>query len=131
MEKLPQNTSCSLTYVNWVMPLCVPRHGCMDPLHERVGVPIKVSSSWTPITKRQSLFVVHSLTLLFEGEVLREMPALMVASEQEECGWVVDLQRPQEQHTLQRETQVRQRVCNHFGPFPSHQSALLTAIGRG
>lgn len=44
-----------------------------------------------------------ALTLLFEGEVLCEMPALMVASEQEECGRVVDLQRPQEQHTLQRE----------------------------
>lgn len=55
------------------------------------------------ITEHQSLRVVHSLTLLFKGEVLCEMPALVVASEQEECGRVVDLQHPQEQHALQRE----------------------------
>lgn len=48
---------------------------------------------------------MHSLTLLFEGEVLCEMPALMVASEQEECGRVVDLQHPQEQHTLHRKSE--------------------------
>lgn len=74
-----------------------------------VGVPIKVSgvsrisSTSSGIIAHQNLCVVHSLTLLFEGEVLCEMPALMVAPEQEECGRVVDLQRPQEQHTLQRE----------------------------
>lgn len=42
------------------------------------------------------------LTLLFEGEVLCEMPALVVASEEEECGRMVDLQGPEEEHTLQK-----------------------------
>lgn len=40
------------------------------------------------------------LTLLFEGEVLREMPALVVPSEEEERVGVVDLQSPQVQYTL-------------------------------
>lgn len=46
----------------------------------------------------------EQLTLLFEGEVLCEMPALMVASEEEESVGVVDLQSPQVQYTLQGDT---------------------------
>lgn len=41
------------------------------------------------------------LTLLLEGEVLCEVPALVVPSEEEEGAGVVDLQRPEEQNTLQ------------------------------
>lgn len=67
------------------------------------GVQVFLLVSTSGITTHQHLCVVHSLTLLFEGEVFREMPALVVASEQEECARVVDLQRPQEQHALQRE----------------------------
>ena len=44
------------------------------------------------------------LTLLFEGEVLCEMPALMVASEEEEGVGMVDLQSPEVQYTLRRPT---------------------------
>lgn len=42
------------------------------------------------------------LTLLFEGEVLCEVPAFVVASEEEQGVGMVDLQSPQVQYTLQR-----------------------------
>lgn len=42
----------------------------------------------------------RELTFLFKGEVLREMPTLVVASEEEKGIRVVDLQSPQVQHTL-------------------------------
>lgn len=45
------------------------------------------------------------LTFLFKGEVLREMPTFVVASEEEEGGRVVDLQGPQIEHTLQVQTE--------------------------
>lgn len=44
--------------------------------------------------------VSAELTLLFEGEVLGEMPALVIASEEEESVGMVDLQAPQKEHTL-------------------------------
>ena len=47
-----------------------------------------------------ALFINLRLTLLFEGEVLCEVPALVVAPEEEEGGGVAQLQRPQIQHTL-------------------------------
>lgn len=45
-----------------------------------------------------------ALTLLFEGEVLCEMSALVVPSEEEQGVGVVDLQSPQVQYTLQTHT---------------------------
>lgn len=42
---------------------------------------------------------------MFKGEVLCEMPTLVVASEEEEGGRVVDLQGPQIEHTLQMQTE--------------------------
>lgn len=42
----------------------------------------------------------QSLTFLFEGEVLREVPALVVPTQEEECGGVVDLERPEVENTL-------------------------------
>lgn len=42
---------------------------------------------------------------MFKGEILREMPTLVVASEEEEGGRVVDLQGPQIEHTLQMQTE--------------------------
>lgn len=48
-------------------------------------------------------FIPTALTFLFEGEIFCEVPTLMVASEEEEGVGVVDLQCPQEQHTLKRE----------------------------
>lgn len=50
------------------------------------------------------------LTLLFEGEVLCEMPALVVASEEEEGVGMVDLQSPEVQYTLRRQTHGRGRL---------------------
>lgn len=60
------------------------------------------------------------LTLLFEGEVLCEMPTLVVASEEEERGGMVDLQSPQVQHALQRDAQKRE--C----PSEPRDESLLT-----
>lgn len=48
-----------------------------------------------------------ALTFLFEGEVLCEVPALVVASEEEEGVGMVDLQSPQVQNTLQTHRQRR------------------------
>lgn len=49
--------------------------------------------------------MITRLTLLFEGEVLCEVPALVVPPQEEECGGVVDLQRPEVENTLgERET---------------------------
>lgn len=47
------------------------------------------------------------LTLLFEGEVLCEVPALVVASEEEQGVGMVDLQSPQVQYTLWRNNHAR------------------------
>lgn len=44
-----------------------------------------------------------SLTFLFKGEVLRQVPALVVPTQEEECGGVVDLQWPEVENTLQEE----------------------------
>lgn len=52
------------------------------------------------------------LTLLFEGEVLCEMPALVVASKEEECLRVVDLQSPQVQYTLRRGNTLEEKVTH-------------------
>lgn len=41
-----------------------------------------------------------ALTFLFEGEVLCEVPALVVPTQEEECGGVVDLERPEVENTL-------------------------------
>ena len=41
-----------------------------------------------------------SLTFLFEREVLCEVPALVVPSQEKECSGVVDLKRPEVEHTL-------------------------------
>jgi len=45
-----------------------------------------------------------ALTLLLEGEVLCEVPALMVPTQEEECGGVVDLKRPEVENTLGGDT---------------------------
>lgn len=50
-----------------------------------------------------------ALTLLFEGEVLCEMPTLVIAPEEEESVGVVDLEAPQEQHTLERHKRERKK----------------------
>lgn len=42
---------------------------------------------------------------MFKGEVLREMPTLVVASEEEEGGRMVNLQGPKIEHTLQMQTE--------------------------
>lgn len=44
-----------------------------------------------------------SLTFLFKGEVLRQVPALVVPTQEEECGGVVDLQRPEVENALREE----------------------------
>ena len=44
------------------------------------------------------------LTFLFEGEVLCEVSALVVPAQQEQRVGVVDLQGPEVQHALRRQT---------------------------
>lgn len=45
-----------------------------------------------------------ALTFLFEGEVLCEVPTLVVPTQQEQRVGVVDLQRPEVEHTLEAHT---------------------------
>ena len=56
-------------------------------------------------------YTTGGLTLLFEGEVLCEVPALMVASEEEQGVGMVDLKSPQVQYTLWR----RKHTHTHSG----------------
>lgn len=42
------------------------------------------------------------LTLLFKCEVFREMTALVVASEEEQCVWMAQLKCPQVQYALEQ-----------------------------
>lgn len=42
----------------------------------------------------------RALTFLFEGEVLCKVPALVVSTQEEECGGVVDLEWPEVENTL-------------------------------
>lgn len=42
------------------------------------------------------------LTFLLKCEVFREMTALVVTSEEEECGRMAQFQRPQVQHALKK-----------------------------
>lgn len=42
------------------------------------------------------------LTFLFKCEVFREMTALVVTSEEEECGGMAQFQRPQVQYALKQ-----------------------------
>lgn len=69
-----------------------------------------------------------ALTFLFEGEVLCEVPALVVPSQEEECGGVVDLERPEVENTLWQKKRERKRgkkrVNKYFPPF----SRLLICI---
>lgn len=44
-----------------------------------------------------------ALTFLFEGEVLGEVPALVVPTQEEERSGVVDLKRPEVENALQRD----------------------------
>lgn len=53
------------------------------------------------------------LTLLFEGEVLCEVPTLVVASEEEQGVGMVDLQSPQVQYTLQGNKQTHEHTHTH------------------
>lgn len=77
------------------MGMCMPDHDWLPGQVFLLKCPACLDSSIT-------LCVVRSLTLLFEGEVLGEVPALVVASEQEQRGRVVDLQRPQVEHALRK-----------------------------
>lgn len=45
-----------------------------------------------------------ALTFLLEGEVLCEVPTLMVPSQEEECRGVVDLEGPEVENTLRVQT---------------------------
>lgn len=49
-----------------------------------------------------------ALTFLFEGEVLCEVSALMVPTQEEKCVGVVDLERPEVENTLGGQT-VREK----------------------
>lgn len=55
-----------------------------------------------------------ALTFLFEGEVLCEVPALVVPTQEEECAGVVDLERPEVENTLGGQT-AREREREHLG----------------
>jgi len=56
--------------------------------------------------------IPSALTFLFEGEVFCEVPTLVVASEKKEGVGVVDLQCPQEQHTLKTDRKSDRDIYN-------------------
>ena len=51
--------------------------------------------------------------LKLEGEIIRQVSALMVAAEQPQCVRIPDLQRPQIQNALER-TSARLNTVNEF-----------------
>lgn len=48
--------------------------------------------------------------LEFEGEVIRQMSAFMITTEEEERIWVPDLEGPQIQDTLQKKYEYRRSI---------------------
>ena len=78
-----------------------------------------------------------ALTFLFEGEVLCEVPALVVPTQEEECGGVVDLERPEVENTLggQSETdresvrwgeeQEKSKVCKDLESTSSESACVI------
>lgn len=44
------------------------------------------------------------LTFLLKCEVFREMTALVIASKEEQCGWMAQLKCPQVQYALEQRT---------------------------
>lgn len=80
------------------------------------------------------VFVCPALTFLFEGEVLCEVPALVVTPEHEEGCGVVDFERPEVQHTLQarqgrgRQTHTdRERMNVRWHKGTDHMRVLIRA----
>lgn len=54
-----------------------------------------------------SLRYIIILTFLLKCEVFREMTALVIASEEEQCGWMAQLKCPQVQYALEQTTEKR------------------------
>lgn len=48
--------------------------------------------------------MVILLTFLLKCEVFREMTALVIASKEEQCGWMAQLKCPQVQYALEQRT---------------------------
>lgn len=65
-----------------------------------------------------------ALTFLFEGEVLCEVPALVVSTQEEERSGVVDLKRPEVENTLQRDDSRETCWENGTGDFWAAGSKL-------
>ena len=58
-------------------------------------------------SQNTSLRCVIILTFLLKCEVFREMTALVIASEEEQCGWMAQLKCPQVQYALEQTTEKR------------------------
>jgi hypothetical protein len=65
-----------------------------------------------------------SRTLQFEGEVIRQVPALVVATKQEECVGVPNLERPQIEYTLQ----LDQTHANEPIIFRAHLDTKVASV---
>jgi hypothetical protein len=71
------------------------RHACVV---DSFGV---LSFAWNAINIKQQ-GQRDERTFKFESEVIRQMPALMVSSQQEQCIWIPHFQGPQIQYALIR-----------------------------
>lgn len=63
-------------------------------------------------SQNTSLRCVIILTFLLKCEVFREMTALVIASEEEQCGWMAQLKCPQVQYALEQTTEKRNVILN-------------------